>query len=593
MTLYASFTVRFTALPTQIGNYFAHYNTSYFRCLVWASTSNAPPGRFRLGIGNTTGASAMSGQLTNNLATNITYTVVTRYNLSTGQSTIWLNPTTESDPGVAATDAVTAVSIANFSLRQSSGEGTLLLDNLVVGTSFADVVFGTSTPPGIITQPQDQTVTAGKNVSFSIVAAGTEPLSYQWKSNSVMVADETNDTFTIFNVTTNLNGSTYSVTVTNVAGATNSLTATLTVLPPYLPSGSTNVISLLTYNVKGNGATDWSANSPQVQAIGRQLQYVSPDIITFHEIPYDLSYEMTNFVNTYLPGYALARNSGTDGAIRSVIASRFLITRSTSWLDGIDLRAFGYSNANNNLDNFTRDLFEAQMTVPGLPRPLHVFTTHLKATSGMTYQEAAAKRAAEAAAITNFFATNLFVLHPFDPYVLSGDMNDADTNALAFQRLLSAPTGLRLTNPENPISGSINTFSIQGTLNARLDYIFPNGLLFSNLKTGQVFRTDLLNPVPPNLNSNDDLVASDHLPVMVVFHNPYDQPFWLTSIVRSNTEVKLQWESVYGQPYGVDASSNLITSSVLASNLTAAANVFTLVTNLTGETRCFRVYRLP
>jgi len=126
-----------------------------------------------------------------------------------------------------------------------------------------------------------------------------------------------------------------------------------------------------------------------------------------------------------------------------------------------------------------------------------------------------------------------------------------------------------------------------------LDYIFPNGLLFSNLKTGQVFRTDLVNPGPPNLNSNDDLVASDHLPVMVVFHNPYDQPFWLTSIVRSNTEVKLQWESVYGQPYGVDASSNLITSSVLASNLTAAANVFTLVTNLTGETRCFRVYRLP
>lgn len=467
-------------------------------------------------------------------------------------------------------------------------DNALAIDDLTVTFGFlADM------PPFITAQPQDQNATAGDNVSFTVVASGTEPLSYQWQSNSVSVAGATNDTFTVFNATTNLNGSTYSVTVTNVAGSTNSQTATLTVNLPSSPSDSTNTISLLTYNVKGNGATDWSTNSAQVQAIGRQLQYLNPDIITFLEIPYDLSYEMTNFVNVYLPGYSLARNSGTDGYIRSMIASRFPITRSTSWLSGVDLRAFGYSNANNNLDNFTRDLFEAQMTAPGFPRPLHVFTTHLKATSGTNYADNAAKRAAEAAAITNFFVTNLFVLYPFDPYALTGDMNDSDTNALALQRLFSPLTGLKLTNPKNPVTGSINTFSIQGSLNSRLDYIFPNGLLFSNIKTSQVFRTDLLNPVPPNLNSNDNKVASDHLPVMMVFNNPYDKPFRLTSITRSDPNVTLQWESVFGQPYRVDASSNLTTWTALASNLTASGDVFTLVTNVTGETRFFRVYRVP
>ena len=593
---YAAFTVRFTALPPSAGEYFAHFKDvgaiSGFRGRLWALTSGAASQKFRLGISSTT--ATLNAVSTNDLSLNTDYRVVLRLANTNSVATFWINPSAETDPGVSSTEAASTATVAMFALRQpSSGSAALTLDDLLVGTSFSDVVSATNTPPVIITQPQDQSATAGDNVSFTVVASGTVPLSYQWKSNSVSVANATNDTFTIFNVTTNLNGSTYSVTVTNVAGSTNSQTATLTVNLPSSPSGSTSTISLLTYNVKGNSATDWSTNSAQVQAIGRQLQYLNPDIITFQEIPNDLSYEMTNFVNVFLPGYSLARNSGTDGYIRSMIASRFPITRSTSWLGWVDLRAFGYSNANNNLDNFTRDLFEAQMTAPGFPRPLHVFTAHLKAT-GTNYADSAAKRAAEAAAITNFFATNLFVLYPFDPYALTGDMNDSDTNAVALQRLFSPLTGLNLTNPKNPVTGSINTYSTTtANPSGRLDYIFPNGLLFSNIKTSQVFRTDRLSPVPPNLNSNDNKVASDHLPVMMVFNNPYDKPFRLTSITRSDPNVTLQWESVFGQPYRVDASSNLTTWTALASNLTATGDGFTLVTNVTGEVRFFRVYRVP
>jgi len=102
-----------------------------------------------------------------------------------------------------------------------------------------------------------------------------------------------------------------------------------------------------------------------------------------------------------------------------------------------------------------------------------------------------------------------------------------------------------------------------------------------------------LSPVPPNLNSNDDMVASDHLPVKMVFNNPYDKPFRVLALARTNQAVTLTWQSVLGQPYRVDSSSNLTSWSALASNLVATSNTFTLTTNVIGDIRYFSVYRLP
>ena len=92
-TLYASFTIKCTALPNSSGGYFAHFNTgSNHRCVVWSSIANAGSSKFRLGIGNTSGATASSGQLTTDLALNTSYFVVIRYDVATSLSTIWLNP---------------------------------------------------------------------------------------------------------------------------------------------------------------------------------------------------------------------------------------------------------------------------------------------------------------------------------------------------------------------------------------------------------------------------------------------------------------------------------------------------------------------
>ena len=367
--------------------------------------------------------------------------------------------------------------------------------------------------------------------------------------------------------------------------------------PPVIVPGPNTSVTLLTYNVKGNGTTNWSTNTAQVQAIGRQLTFLQPDLVAFNEIPYTNTYQMANWVTAFLPGYYLATNSGTDGFIRSVVMSRFPINRSKSWLDGADLKPFGYTNTSSSAaDNFTRDLFEAEISVPNWPLPLHIFTAHLKSTGGTTYADAAAKRAAEAAAITNFFATNFFALYPGHPFTLSGDMNDGDTNALAIQRLISAPTTLRLTNPTNPISGSISTFSIQASVSERIDFIFPCDQLRSNVTASQVFRTDLLNPVSSTLNSNDDKVASDHLPVLMTFANPFNTPYKFVSIAMTNLNLTLKWDSQNNRTFNVEGSTNLISWTPFATNLYSPTtnSPFVFNTNNVAEpVKFFRIYRVP
>lgn len=103
-------------------------------------------------------------------------------------------------------------------------------------------------PLSIITAPTNQTVAAGSNVSFTVVAAGY-PLSYQWSTNdgATFLTDGTNisgsgisgstaSTLTITNVQPSDQG-TYTVFVSNDLQSTN-LSATLTVT-----GNSTNSIS--------------------------------------------------------------------------------------------------------------------------------------------------------------------------------------------------------------------------------------------------------------------------------------------------------------------------------------------------------------
>lgn len=109
-------------------------------------------------------------------------------------------------------------------MRMRTGAAVLFV--VVVGAILAGC--SRATPPTISTQPSAQTACVGGSVTFSVTAAGTAPLSYQWRKDGTNIPGATNATYTISSVTTGSAGN-YTVVVTNKAGTVTSTAASLTV----------------------------------------------------------------------------------------------------------------------------------------------------------------------------------------------------------------------------------------------------------------------------------------------------------------------------------------------------------------------------
>ena len=95
-------------------------------------------------------------------------------------------------------------------------------------------------PPQVTVHPVDQTnIVPGSDVSFSVTATGTAPLSYQWQKVGVNLTDggsitgATTATLTITGVMESDEGG-YRCVVTNTAGMDTSNTAMLTVGKDYI-----------------------------------------------------------------------------------------------------------------------------------------------------------------------------------------------------------------------------------------------------------------------------------------------------------------------------------------------------------------------
>lgn len=138
--LFASWTVKFSALPSKTGSYFAHFkdNRGGFRARVWALPGAGTPGTFRLGISSSSGT-APANIHEFELELDTVYRVVIQLEVNTSVSRLWINPSTEADPNVESPSG-SALSIAAFALRQASGIGDLEFDDLLVGTTFGDVM---------------------------------------------------------------------------------------------------------------------------------------------------------------------------------------------------------------------------------------------------------------------------------------------------------------------------------------------------------------------------------------------------------------------------------------------------------------------
>jgi len=117
---------------------------------------------------------------------------------------------------------VQLVDAGNYSLIASNAFGLATNDP-------ATLLVTVPTAPGIVTQPQSQTVLPGQSVILLVQAGGAQPLSYQWFFNpNTILTNATDATLTLTNITAADAGN-YFVVVSNFIGTATSSNATLTV----------------------------------------------------------------------------------------------------------------------------------------------------------------------------------------------------------------------------------------------------------------------------------------------------------------------------------------------------------------------------
>jgi hypothetical protein len=111
---------------------------------------------------------------------------------------------------------------------------------MLTGCGGNSIAISNPLAPAITTQPAAQAVTVGQTATFSVVASGTSPLSYQWQKGTTSIAGATSTSYTTPATTLADSLSTFQVVVSNSAGSITSSPAVLTVNPV---SGSTDVLT--------------------------------------------------------------------------------------------------------------------------------------------------------------------------------------------------------------------------------------------------------------------------------------------------------------------------------------------------------------
>ncbi|MEO8448447.1 MAG: PQQ-dependent sugar dehydrogenase [Gemmatimonadota bacterium] len=91
------------------------------------------------------------------------------------------------------------------------------------------IIYASSTGPSISQQPANQSVAVGASATFTVVASGTAPLSYQWQRNQVNINGAISASYMLMNAQLADNGAKFRCIVTNSVSSATSNEATLTV----------------------------------------------------------------------------------------------------------------------------------------------------------------------------------------------------------------------------------------------------------------------------------------------------------------------------------------------------------------------------
>jgi hypothetical protein len=188
--IFARMRVTFTELPRGNGNFFAFFrqkDVDNLRGRLWVSTNGAAADKFRLGCVTIAGEPAM---IAADLSLQTPYLVVLRYNLTNSTTTLWIDPSSETDTAMRSDNVYEPgilPLVKHFGFKQMAAfenqehtMGSLYVDHVLVGRTFADVA-----RPGVIMGIQPA---GGGN--FQIQAEGLRGATYvlqggvqfQWSS---------------------------------------------------------------------------------------------------------------------------------------------------------------------------------------------------------------------------------------------------------------------------------------------------------------------------------------------------------------------------------------------------------------------------
>ena len=195
-------------------------------------------------------------------------------NISGATAASYTTPTTTTSDNNSKFDVVVANSVSSL----TSAQATLTVNAAPAG-------------PAITSQPSNQTVVAGQMATFSVVAAGTAPLSYQWRKNSANLNGATATSYTTSATTTSDNNAKFDVVVSNSVSSVTSVQATLTVsAAPVAPTITTQPPNqtitagqTATFNVVATGtaplAYQWRKNSANISG-ATAASYTTPAATT-------------------------------------------------------------------------------------------------------------------------------------------------------------------------------------------------------------------------------------------------------------------------------------------------------------------------
>jgi uncharacterized repeat protein (TIGR03803 family) len=223
-------------------------------------------------------------------ATNALLSYQWRFNSASGLTNL-------TDRGGISGSVTPSLTIGNVS-PGDVGAYTVMVTNAAgsVTSSSASLTITTGQAPVIVSGPASQTILPGAIATFTVSAAGDQPLSYFWQMNGSNLTDTGNihgsatATLTIANATVANSGS-YSMVVTNSSGSVTSALAVLNLTGVTTLGGSLQTLYSFTTNSLGclpfagliqanNGRFYGTASLGGPQGVGTVFQMDSNGVVT-------------------------------------------------------------------------------------------------------------------------------------------------------------------------------------------------------------------------------------------------------------------------------------------------------------------------